>query len=166
MAIEANSALKKHLLINSFEEDLSWDVRGRDASLFDLPYAEEQLVRQGTRTERVNTLICQCLKEAGQRGIQGREPRHHKERGLKSHKSSEALSANLGIGRDFFAASRQAIAFYDEIKESSRVVLKVNAHPRLEQSSQKEVTTLVENEIAGAQRRSRNFNKSARCQVT
>ncbi|CAK8690190.1 unnamed protein product [Clavelina lepadiformis] len=87
-------------------------------------------------------------------------------RDLKSHQSSEALSANLAIGRNFFAGSRQAIAFDDCMDESSRDVLKVNAHPRLEQSSQKEVINLVENEIAGAQSRTRNFNKSVRCQVT
>ncbi|XP_076814884.1 uncharacterized protein LOC143461028 [Clavelina lepadiformis] len=44
--IEANPALKKHLLINSLDEDLSWDVRGRDLSLFDLEY--DELVKRGT----------------------------------------------------------------------------------------------------------------------
>ncbi|CAK8681747.1 unnamed protein product [Clavelina lepadiformis] len=44
--IEANPALRKHLLINSLDEDLSWDVRGRDLSLFDLEY--DELVKRGT----------------------------------------------------------------------------------------------------------------------
>ncbi|CAK8684811.1 unnamed protein product [Clavelina lepadiformis] len=48
--IEANPALKKHLLINSFDEDLSWDVRGRDLSLFDLEY--DELVRRGTEARQ------------------------------------------------------------------------------------------------------------------
>ncbi|XP_076807639.1 uncharacterized protein LOC143450813 isoform X1 [Clavelina lepadiformis] len=193
MTIEANSALKKHLLINSFDEDLSWDVRGRDASLFDLPYGE--LIKRSFEIRQSNVVInklminlldrvqglnestrsfVNALKKLGNMTYRGENQDTIKNeilylallRGLKSHKSSEALSANLTIGRNFFAGSRQAIAFDDCINLLSRDVLMFNAHPRLEQSSQKEVITLVENEIAGAQRRIRNFNKSARCQVT
>ncbi|CAK8686695.1 unnamed protein product [Clavelina lepadiformis] len=39
--------MDKHLLIDSFDEDLSWDVQGRDSSLFDLEY--DELVRRGTK---------------------------------------------------------------------------------------------------------------------
>ncbi|CAK8683456.1 unnamed protein product [Clavelina lepadiformis] len=48
--IEANPALKKHLLINSLDDDLSWDVRGRDLSLFDLEY--DELVKRGTEARQ------------------------------------------------------------------------------------------------------------------